>query len=52
LNLTINAQNLRHLLLELGITFFQIVPHLVRLNFFSVENLTFRATAKNEGSSR
>ena len=30
LDLAINAQNLRHLLLELGVATFQIIPHLVR----------------------
>src|SRR2546430_14564708 len=34
LDLAINAQNLRHLLLELGLATFQIVAHLVRLDFF------------------
>ena len=33
LDLAINAQNLGHLLLELGIATFQIVAHLVRLDF-------------------
>src|SRR3979411_2577377 len=33
LDLAINAQNLRHLLLELGVATFQIVSHLVRLDF-------------------
>src|ERR1700726_890442 len=39
LDLAINAQNLRHLLLELGVATFQIVPHLVRLDFLLGENL-------------
>src|SRR5215472_16187720 len=43
LDLAINAQNLRHLLLELGVTTFQIVPHLVRLNFLLTKNLAYGA---------
>ena len=39
LDLAINAQNLRHLLLELGIATFQIVAHLVRLDFLLAEDL-------------
>jgi len=42
-NLAINAQNFSHLLLELGVATFQIVPHLMRLNFFIAENLADRA---------
>src|SRR6202045_3897367 len=42
LDLAINAQNLRHLLLELGVATFQIVPHLVRLDFPLGENLAHR----------
>jgi hypothetical protein len=43
LNLAINAQHLGHLLLELGIATFQVVAHLVRLDFFLAENLAHRA---------
>ena len=43
LDLAINAQNLRHLLLELGIATFQIVAHLVRLDFLLAEDLAHRA---------
>src|SRR6195256_218998 len=35
----INAQNLRHLLLELGVATFQIVAHLVRFDFLLAEYL-------------
>src|SRR5204863_1716839 len=38
LDLTINAQNLRHLLFELGVAPFQIVPHLVWLDFLVAED--------------
>jgi len=30
LHLAINPQNIRHLLLELGVATFQVIPHLVR----------------------
>src|SRR6266850_1553178 len=43
LDLAINAQNLRHLLLELGIATFQIVADLVRLDFLLAEDLAHRA---------
>src|SRR6476620_7147913 len=43
LDLAINAQNLRHLLLEFGIATFQIVAHLVRLDFLLAEDLAHRA---------
>ena len=43
LDLAINAQNLGHLLLELGIATFQIVAHLVRLDFLQAEDLAHRA---------
>src|SRR6202048_1148544 len=43
LDLAINAQNLGHLLLELGIATFQIVAHLVRLDFLPAEDLAHRA---------
>src|SRR3979490_121600 len=43
LNLAINAQNPPHLLLELGIATFQIVAHLVRLDFLLAEDLAHRA---------
>src|ERR1700676_1079496 len=35
----LDDQNLRHLLLELGIAAFQIVTHLMRLDFLLAENL-------------
>ena len=37
LDFVINPQDLRHLLLELGVATFQIVPHLVRLYFLLSE---------------
>ena len=43
LDLAINAQNLGHLLLELGVATFQIVAHLVRLDFLLAEDLAHRA---------
>ena len=43
LDLAINAQNLGHLLLELGIATFQIVAHLVRLDFLLAQDLAHRA---------
>ena len=43
LDLAIDAQNLRHLLLELGVATFQIVTHLVRLDFLLAEDLAHRA---------
>jgi hypothetical protein len=36
----IDAQNFRHLLLELGIAAFQIVTHLMRFDFLLTENHT------------
>ena len=39
LDLAIDTQNFRHLVLELGIAAFQIVAHLVRLDFLLTENL-------------
>jgi hypothetical protein len=42
-DLTINAQNLRHLLLELGVAVFKIVTHLVRLDLLFAEYLAHRA---------
>jgi hypothetical protein len=42
LHLAITAQNFRHPLLELGVTTFQIVSHLVRLDFLLGENLAHR----------
>ena len=41
-DLAIDAENLRHLLLKLGVPALQVVAHLVRLDFFPVENLTDR----------
>jgi hypothetical protein len=46
LDLAIDAQNLRHLLLELGIAAFQIVTHLMRLDFLLAKNLAHRALDK------
>src|SRR5580700_10902878 len=43
LNLAVDAQNLRHLLLERGVAAFQIVAHLVRLEFFLAKDLAHRA---------
>src|SRR5882757_261902 len=43
LDLAINAQNLRHLLLELGVAAFQVVAHFVRLDFLLAETFTHRA---------
>ena len=43
LDLAIDAENLRHLLLELGVAAFQVVAHLVRLDFLLAEDLTHRA---------
>ena len=43
LDLAIDAQNLRHLLLELGVATFQIVAHLVRLDFLLAEYLAHRS---------
>jgi len=42
LHLPVNAQNLRHLLLEFGIAAFQVVADLVRLHFLLVEYLAHR----------
>src|SRR6266516_7946213 len=42
LNLTIDAQNLRHLRLEIGIATFQVVAHLVRLDVLLAEDLAHR----------
>ena len=38
-NLAIDAQNLRHLLFELGVAVFKVVAHLVRLDFLFAEVL-------------
>ena len=46
LNLAIDAQNLRHLLLEIGIAAFQMVTHLMRFDFFLTENFAHRALDK------
>ena len=43
LDLAVNAQNFCHLLLELGVAPFQIVPYLVRLDFLLAKNLAHRA---------
>src|SRR5882724_8137188 len=43
LDLPIDTQNLRHLLLKLGVAIFQVVTHLVRLDFLVAEYLTHRA---------
>src|SRR6516162_5627038 len=43
LDLAINAQNLRHLLLELGVATLQVVPQLVRFDFLLTKNLAHRA---------
>src|SRR5262249_20527113 len=43
LDLAINAQDLRHLLLELGVAAFQIIPYLVRLDFLLAEYLAHRS---------
>src|SRR6478672_10007619 len=43
LDLAIDAQNLRHFLLELGVATFQIVAHLVRLDILLAEDLAHRA---------
>src|SRR6201987_441847 len=43
LDFAIDAQNLCHLLLKLGVATFQIVAHLVRLDFLLAENLAHRA---------
>ncbi len=42
LHLSVNAQNLRHLLLEFGIAAFQVVADLVWLHFLLVEDLAHR----------
>src|ERR1700738_3296632 len=42
LDLAINTQNFRHLLLELGVAPLQIVSHLVRLDFLLGKNLAYR----------
>src|ERR1700719_4164166 len=46
LDLAVDAQNLRHLLLKFGIATFQIVANLVRLDFLLAENLTDRTLDK------
>jgi hypothetical protein len=38
-NLAVDTQKFRHLLLELGVAAFQIVAHLVRLDFLLAEDL-------------
>src|SRR5215510_6444105 len=43
LDLAIDAQNLRHLLLERGVAIFKIVAHLVRLDLLFAEDLAHRA---------
>src|SRR5262250_2444149 len=43
LDLTVDAQNLRHLLFELRVTTFQVVAHLVRLYFLPVDYVAQRA---------
>ena len=43
LDFAIDAQNLRHLRLEVGVALFQIVAHLVRLDFLLAEYLAHRA---------
>src|SRR5215470_11815347 len=43
LDLTVDAQNLRHLLFELRVATFQVVAHLVRLYFLPVEYVAQRA---------
>src|SRR6516162_7698769 len=43
LDLAINTQDLGHLLLELGVATFQVVAHLVRLDFLLAENFAHRA---------
>lgn len=42
LDLAIDIQNLRHLLLEFGVATFQIVAHFVRLDFLLAEKLAHR----------
>jgi hypothetical protein len=57
LDLAINTQNFGHLLLELGIATFQIIPNLVRLDFRLAEDLAYRSlrqigeTLMSEGRS-
>ena len=43
LDLAVDTQNLRHLLLELGVAPFQVVAHLVRLDVLLAEDLAHRA---------
>ena len=43
LDFTIDAQDLRHLPLELGVAIFKIVTHLVRLDFLLTEDLAHRS---------
>src|SRR5208337_41141 len=43
LHFAIDAQNLRHLLLELGVAAFQVVADLVRLHLLLIEDLAHRA---------
>src|SRR6478672_3733882 len=43
LDLAVDTQNLRHLLLELGVASFQVVAHLVRLDVLLAEDLAQRA---------
>jgi len=46
LDFTIDAQDFRHLLVEQGIAAFQIIAHLVRLDFIRGENFAQRALSK------
>ena len=46
LHLAIDAQNLRHLLLELRIAAFQVVADLVRLDLSRIENVAQRALSQ------
>jgi len=50
LDLAVDAQNLRHLLLKFGIATFQIVAHLVWLDFLVAENLTHSTLAHPGGN--
>src|SRR3982075_384976 len=43
LDLAVDTENLRHLLLKFGVATFQIVAHLVRLDFLLAEDLAHRA---------
>ena len=46
LHLTINAQNLRHLLLKLRVTALQVIPHLVWLDLLLIEDVAQRALSE------